>query len=137
MSERTILIVDDDDDMRFVLRGLLEPLGRILDASNGPDALKLVKAERPALMLLDVSLPGMDGLAVLAEALKLNPKLPTVMLTGDTDVHMAKRALDAGARAYITKPFEPATMCAEIKRLAGLDDEPERTNPGRPWRVRR
>lgn len=130
----TVLVVDDDADLRKVLRRLLEPLGRILEAADGADALRLVKAEKPALMLLDVAMPGMDGLTVLEDALSIDPKLIVVMLTGETDLHVARRALDCGAKEYVTKPFDPATFGAEIRRLLGrAEDTP---SPGRPWRLK-
>jgi CheY-like chemotaxis protein len=132
-----ILVVDDDADLRKVLRGLLAPLGTVVEAGDGPAALRLLSSERPAVMLLDVAMPEMDGLTVLMDALSIAPNLAVVMLTGELDLHIAKRALDAGARAFVTKPFDPATLCADVRRLAGLPgdlaDEPD----GRPWRVRR
>ncbi|MFI5345639.1 MAG: response regulator [Elusimicrobiota bacterium] len=136
---RKILVVDDDADLRRILRGLLAPFGTVLEAANGLDALGLLRAEAPALMLLDVSMPVMDGLAVLTDALAIDPKLPVVMLTGDMDMHIAKRALEAGARSYITKPFEPSSLCAEVRRLTGVGDAvpDEDEASGRPWRVRR
>lgn len=137
MSPRKILIVDDDDDLRTVLRGLLSPLGTILEASNGVAALRLLKAEKPGVALLDVSMPEMDGLAVLRGALEIDPKLVVVMLTGEMDLHVAKRALEAGARAYITKPFDPNTIYADIARHAGLDADAGGGSAGRPWRVKR
>ena len=134
---RKILIVDDDADLRKVLCGLLTPLGKILDASNGAKALTLIRDEKPFLMLLDVTMPEMDGLTVLTNALSIDPKLVVVMLTGELDLKVAKTALDAGARAYVTKPFDPASLCAEVRRLAGIGDDSEEEPSGRPWHVRR
>jgi CheY-like chemotaxis protein len=131
---RTLLIVDDDADLRAVLRRLLEPLGRIVEAADGAEALLLVKAERPALMLLDVSMPGLDGLTVLEDALSINPKLLVVMLTGEMDLHVARRALTSGAREYVTKPFDPRALSGEIERL--LRESEELRSPDRPWRLK-
>ncbi|MDE2140784.1 MAG: response regulator [Elusimicrobia bacterium] len=131
-----LLIVDDDADIRRVLRGILTPLGTVLEAAGGAEALILVRDEKPSLMLLDVSMPVMDGLTVLTDALSIDPKLIVLMLTGELDLNTARRALDAGARAYVTKPFDPSTLCGDIRRLAGLDAVAD-DNPGRPWRVRR
>lgn len=131
-----MLIVDDDADIRRVLRGLLSPMGTVIEASSGAEALALVRDEKPPLMLLDVSMPAMDGLTVLTDALSIDPKLIVVMLTGEMDLNTARRALEAGARAYVTKPFDPSTLCSDVRRLAGLDAAGD-DSPGRPWRVRR
>jgi DNA-binding NtrC family response regulator len=133
---RRILIVDDDAELRGLLRGLLAPLGEIFEAGDGPDALRAVRAEKPQLMLLDVALPGMDGLAVLEDALSIDPKLTVVMLTGDADLHVARRALEGGAREYITKPFDPKTLIGEVSRLLAAAERDEQSRGDRPWRTR-
>lgn len=132
---RKLLIVDDDADLRKVLRGILEPLCEVLEAANGLDALRLVREAKPRLMLLDVSMPGMDGLTVLEDALSIDPKLTVVMLTGDTDLLVARRALEGGARTYITKPFDPKSLGLEVKRLLDAASPDPKRGGGRPWRV--
>lgn len=128
-----VLIVDDDSDLRQTLMLVLAPLCDVLECSNGSDALRLIARERPSLMLLDVAMPEMDGLDVLKSARELDPALTVVMLTGEDDVGTAKRALDGGARAYMTKPFESSSLRDSIRReLAGLLSCP---TPYRPWRV--
>ena len=130
-----MLIVDDDADVRRVVLGILRPLCEILEASNGKDALRLLSAEKPSLMLLDMTMPEMSGLDVWKEARAFDPALPIVMLTGDSDLGSAKCALDDGARAYITKPFAPETLYEDVRRiLAGSEGAEE--SSGRPWRVR-
>lgn len=127
----SILIVDDDATLRKVLRTTLEPLGEILEARGGRQALRLIATKRPKLVMLDVAMPEMDGLEVLRAARELDASLTIVMLTGSTDLELARRALEDGARAYITKPFEAAALRNEVQRLldsSGNDD-------GRPWRV--
>jgi two-component system chemotaxis response regulator CheY len=136
MKSGKILIVDDDADLRLALSGLLAPLGEILEASDGMEALRALRERKPALMLLDVSMPGMDGVAVLKAALAENPTLTVLMVTGEADLSVARRALEAGARAYITKPFDPATICDEVARHAGIDRKPRNEGFERPWRVR-
>lgn len=130
-----LLIVDDDEDLRKVLRGILEPFCEVLEAANGLDALRLVREAKPRLMILDVSMPGMDGLTVLGDSLSIDSKLIVVMLTGDTDLHVARRALEGGARTYITKPFDPRALGTEIKRLLDAAAGDPKKNGGRPWRV--
>ena len=132
MKPPKILIVDDDDEMRRLLGGLLAPTCEVLDASNGIDALCLLQRARPRLMLLDLAMPEMDGLEVLAAALRLAPAVQVVMLTGDADVNSAVTALNKGACAYVTKPFDPAYLREEVARLLA-----PRPRPGEaPWQVR-
>lgn len=129
---RKLLIVDDEEDIRRMLRHSLEPLCDVLEAGNGLDALRLVKAEKPHMMLLDISMPDMDGLTVLSDALSVLPTLLVMMLTGDTEIDTAVRALDSGARAYITKPFDPGYLTREVERLL----EPGAKEGDAPWRVK-
>jgi YesN/AraC family two-component response regulator len=131
---RKVLIVDDEEDIRRVLRWVLGSIGAVLEAANGPDALKLIAEEKPGLVLLDVAMPEMGGLEVLAAARALDPRVVVVMLTGLEDLEIAKRALDGGAKSYITKPFEAEALRDEIKRA--LDPDFEKTEKsGRPWKV--
>jgi DNA-binding NtrC family response regulator len=129
-----VLIVDDEEDIRRVLRWVLGSVGTVIEACNGADALRLIATEKPGLVLLDVAMPEMGGLEVLAAARSLDPNVAVVMLTGLEDLSIAKRALDGGAKSYITKPFEAETLRDEIRRA--LDPDFEKKEPsGRPWKV--
>jgi putative two-component system response regulator len=128
-----ILVVDDDPDMLRVLRWVLSPLGGFLEASCGRTALRLIKAEKPRLILLDVMMPEMSGLEVLRAARAINRSAIIVMITGLCDIEVAKEALDNGARAYITKPFDERYLRAEVERL--LEPGDKKAASGRPWRV--
>jgi DNA-binding NtrC family response regulator len=127
----TILLVDDDDDLRGALAVVLSPLFRVLEASNGKDALALLSRERPRLALLDVSMPGMSGLEVLAAAKAAAPALVVVMLTSQQDLEIAGKALNLGAIEYVTKPFDADYIRAEVSRLVG----PKEPANDRPWKV--
>ena len=127
-----ILIVDDDADLRSVLAAVLRPFFSILEASNGPAALEVVKREHPRLALVDMSMPGMDGLEVLAAAKTLDPGLIVVMLTSERDLEVAARALKLGATEYVTKPFDAEYIRAEVIRLTGASGE---SLDGKPWKV--
>lgn len=130
-----ILLVDDDPDMLQVLRWALAPIGGLLEAANGRAALRLIKCHRPRLILLDVAMPGMDGIEVLKRARAIDPNVIIVMLTGLSDIAIAKEALDNGACAYITKPFDEQYLCAEVQRLLEKSAEKPEAASGRPWKV--
>ena len=112
-----ILIVDDGADFRTLLAIALAPLAEIVEAADGPEALRKIASDKPKLMLLDVSMPEMGGLAVLKKARALDPKLVVVMLTGESDLSVAKKAVELGARAFITKPFDVDAVLGELRRL--------------------
>ncbi|MCR4295845.1 MAG: response regulator [Elusimicrobia bacterium] len=128
---RTLLVVDDDHEM---LRALALSLGEayeVLTAPTGGEALVILAARRPRLMLLDMAMPGMSGLEVLAAAPDIVKAMTVLMLTGENDVELAKRALDLGAVEFITKPFDWAALKEKVERCMGGAPE----GPGRPWRV--
>jgi two-component system, OmpR family, KDP operon response regulator KdpE len=111
----TVLIVEDDIGLRGALRaGLLVHDLEVVEAGNGRDALELVRRHPPDLMLLDLTLPGMDGLDVLRQ-LRAASTLPVVVLTVRDDVDDKLRALDDGADDYVTKPFDTEELLARIR----------------------
>jgi DNA-binding response OmpR family regulator len=123
MSAR-ILVADDEPD---ILRLVALKLGRaghaVLTASAGDEALALALAERPALVLLDVTMPGMDGFAV-CRALKqqLGADAPrVVMLSARGQANDVRGGLDSGADGYIVKPFAPSALVAEVERYLAHD----------------
>ncbi|MFI5361933.1 MAG: response regulator transcription factor [Elusimicrobiota bacterium] len=132
---RRILVVDDDPDMRQMLLCALDPLAEVSEAGDGPSALRKLRTLKPDLMLLDVAMPEMNGIAVLKAALAIDPRLVVVMLTGESDLATAKKTLDLGARTYITKPFDVEVVTGEVSRLLdGLAGGTPRA-PYRPWRL--
>ena len=118
--------------MRRMLRGVLSAVCEVIEASNGLDALRVLQRERPRLLLLDMSMPEMGGLEVLSAARRIAPATLVVVLTADDDVDTALTALDGGALAYVTKPFDPDVLCREVARLL----EPPAKAGGPPWRIR-
>jgi DNA-binding response OmpR family regulator len=130
-----ILIVDDDADMRQILLCALEPLADVSSAADGREGLRLLKAERPKLLLLDVAMPEMDGIEVLASARAFDPNLVVVMLTAESDLAVAKRTLDLGARTYVTKPFAIDVVYGEVRRLLDEMTRGRAAPPDRPWRM--
>lgn len=132
---RKILIVDDEPDARHTLQCVLSPLAEILTAADGPQALAAIAAFKPDLMLLDMEMPEMSGLEVLETGLKAAPAMSVVMLTAQSDISVAKEALEKGARAYITKPIDPSRLREEIRDILGLNTSPDDPERKAPWRV--
>jgi class 3 adenylate cyclase/CheY-like chemotaxis protein len=115
----TLLVVDDVPANVRLLRALLTPHGySVVTASSGEEALQLIKAEAPDLLLLDVMMPGIDGYEV-CERLRAEPateRLPIVMITA-TAAHEKTRAIEAGADDFIQKPFDEAELLARVRSL--------------------
>ena len=118
MSEKQrILLVDDDPNISHLVRLYLEKEGfDVTEAARGDDALKCFAQEVPALVLLDVMLPGMDGLQVLKEIRK-SSKVPVIMLTARDETFDKVLGLELGADDYITKPFETKELVARVKAV--------------------
>lgn len=120
MVTRTILVVDDEPGIVAIARDYLDRAGfRVVTAGDGPAALRLVRTERPSLLVLDLMLPGMDGLDV-ARALRGDPAtraLPIIMLTARVDEADRLIGLELGADDYITKPFSPRELVARVRAV--------------------
>jgi two-component system phosphate regulon response regulator PhoB len=118
MSTDKILIVDDEKDILELIGYNLEREGyKILKALSGEEALRSSRLEKPDLILLDLMLPGIDGLEVLKK-LKKDPKtanIPTVLLTAKGEEADIVTGLELGADDYITKPFSPRVLLARIR----------------------
>jgi CheY-like chemotaxis protein len=110
---RTILVVDDDDDIRSLLRAMLERGShRVFEATDGEEALAVIGRTTPDLILLDVNMPDLDGPEV-CRRVKADPAtrdLPVVVLTAAVQEENRRRCLDAGADGYLTKPFSPLAL---------------------------
>jgi two-component system phosphate regulon response regulator PhoB len=117
---RTVLVVEDEQDLLDLLRYNLARDGyRVLTAESGETGLRLARTERPDLVLLDLMLPGMDGLEV-CRALKGGKDtadLPIVMLTAKGEESDIVAGLELGADDYITKPFSPRVLIARLKAV--------------------
>jgi CheY-like chemotaxis protein len=103
-----ILIVDDEENFAKLLKLNLENNGNydILTARSGEAAIEAVKQHKPDLVLLDIMMPGMGGLQCLKQIKAMAPELPVTMVTAVWDEETGKKALQAGAYDYITKPVD-------------------------------
>lgn len=115
-----ILLVDDHSDIRRLIRITLGQSFEVLEAEEGSIALQIVRQQRPALVVLDIMMPGeMDGLQVL-EAIKSDPDTAStkvVMVTARGQARDYEIGMERGADAYFIKPFSPLQLVAAIKKL--------------------
>jgi DNA-binding NtrC family response regulator len=112
-----ILIVDDEPNIRKVLVRLLAKEGYLpVESPDGPSALKAIRMEPPETVLLDLRMPGMDGMQVLREIKVLDPDLPVVIITANANVHGSVDAMRQGAHDYLAKPFEHKEVIRIVRR---------------------
>jgi CheY-like chemotaxis protein len=132
-EQRSVLVVDDEPDVLLLCRVNLEFEGyRVVEASDGEQALEHLADEVPDVVLLEVMMPKMDGWAVL-ERIKEDPRtadVPVVMLTAKVQDHDQVRGWSAGAAEYITKPFSPLSLSQVVQDVMDTD-------PGEEERRRR
>ncbi len=125
--KHTILIIDDEDNIRFSLQGALEDEGfRTLLAPNGEEGLKTAEKSDIDLVLLDIWMPGMDGLNVLEKLKETDPKLPVIIMTGHGSIETAVKATRLGALDFIEKPLDLNKIIITINNamhLKALEDE--------------
>jgi two-component system cell cycle response regulator DivK len=116
----TVMVVEDFEDNRFMMRRLLEMSGyRVLEAVNGEEAVELAKRERPGLILMDLSLPQLDGLAA-TRRIRQHPELrevPIVAVSAHDTADFHADALAAGCNDYVTKPIDFDQLEALLVRL--------------------
>jgi two-component system alkaline phosphatase synthesis response regulator PhoP len=121
----TIVIIDDEDDIRDILSYNLVKEGfRVFSAENGSKGIEICKTESPDLIILDVMMPGMDGVEV-CEALRSTPGLEQVLicfLTARNEDYSQIAGLDAGADDYISKPIKPRVLISRINALLRRKD---------------
>ena len=117
MSDRTILIVDDEPIVRDVVARYLERDGySILESADGDEARARIEAKPPSLVVLDVMLPGTDGLT-LCRWIRERGDIPVIMLTARGEEADRVVALDLGADDYVTKPFSPRELAARVRSV--------------------
>lgn len=118
-----ILVIEDNDQNAYMIAFLLEQAGhRVVHAPDGRRGIAMAEAERPAIVLLDIQLPEMDGYEV-ARRLRALPSLEGVPVVAVTSYAMAgdsERALAAGCTGYVEKPIDPDTFVATVERHLGL-----------------
>lgn len=119
MNKR-ILLIEDNEQNRYLASFLLQAKGwEVVHAADGPSGVELCSQINPALILLDIQLPGMDGYAV-ARALRADPRLAAIPIVAVTSYAMPgdrERCMAAGCNGYIEKPIDPQTFSDEVARF--------------------
>jgi two-component system alkaline phosphatase synthesis response regulator PhoP len=119
---RTILVVDDEPEIVRLVRDYLEHSGfAVVTAGDGPSALRAARMQRPDLVILDLGLPGIDGLDV-TRALRHDGSVPIVMLTARGEESDKLVGLEMGADDYLTKPFSPKELVARVRAVLRRGD---------------
>ena len=120
MSEPLILVADDDDDILLLVTTRLRRDGfDVVSASNGEQALALAREHKPTLAVLDIGMPGLDGLEVLAE-IRADEGLRgtlVLLLTAKAQESDVRRGYESGADGYVKKPFSPAELSTRVRAL--------------------
>lgn len=119
-----VLIVDDADFMRDILREIVQDLGWTVagEAADGTQAIALYRQQRPDLVLLDITMPGMDGNEALKAILELDPEARVVMITALGQKEQVLAAIKLGARDFVIKPFDTERVAATLTRLLGMPE---------------
>ncbi len=116
IMHKKLLIVDDQFGIRVLLTEVFEKDGYdTLQASNGKQALKIVEENEPDLILLDMKIPGMDGLEILREIKKMGAKSDVIMMTAYGELEMINEAMDLGALTHFAKPFDIDEVKEKVK----------------------
>lgn len=120
---QSVLIVDDDENVHEFLSLYLKKEGyHIISAYNGNDAIKLFRENSPSLIILDVMMPGIDGLEV-CKIIRNESKVPIIMLTAKGEDIDKILGLEIGADDYVTKPFNPREVTARVKAVLRRGDD--------------
>ncbi|OYD07984.1 response regulator [Paludifilum halophilum] len=117
LSDKKVLVVDDQYGIRVLLKEVFSRKGfQIYQAANGKVALDIIQKEDPDLILLDMKMPGMDGLEVLRHLRREDRATKVIMMTAYGELDMVEEASELGALAHFTKPFDVEELCSEVVR---------------------
>ncbi len=141
MTEFVVMVVDDEEGIRESLSGIFEDEGyAVLTASSGEEALNILKEQNPDLILLDIWLPGIDGIQTLQEIKNLKPDLPVVMISGHGNIELAVKATRTGAYDFLEKPLslERVLLVANRaleRRTLEIENKALRQDLTKKWRL--
>ena len=131
MAGDLILVVDDEENIQDISRMYLEQEGyQVEGVGDGNEAIKAARERKPALIVLDIMLPGKDGFAVCHSIRKEDNQVPIIMLTARDDDIDKILGLELGADDYMTKPFNPRELVARVKAVLRRGDRSEQDKKG-------
>jgi two-component system cell cycle response regulator DivK len=120
MSSPTVLLVEDNEDNRTIYTTILRHVGiDVIEAANGEDGIRLARERRPAVILMDVAMPGIDGWEA-TRRLKADMEtahIPVIALTAHAMAEDRQRAVEAGCEGYLAKPIEPRRVVEEVRKM--------------------
>lgn len=123
MNDHRVLLVEDNDDNRTIYSTILGHYGyQVIEAENGLEGVRAAGAHHPDLVVMDISLPVMDGLEA-TRRIRSDPKtadIPVLAVTAHAREVDRRAAIEAGCSEYLTKPVEPRRLVAEVDRMLGL-----------------
>ena len=130
---KQVLVVDDEERVRHSLNGILEDEGfEVLDAQDGAQALKQIETCPPDVVLLDIWMPGMDGIETLERIKGKIPDLPVIMISAHANIELAMKAAMLGADHFIEKPLSLEEVLLAVNNallFSGAKGPPPRDNP--------
>ncbi len=117
-----VLIVDDLTFIKMVLKDLVEKAGfRVVgEASDGEEALRLFEEKHPDIVLMDITMPKMDGLTALQRILSMDPEAKVIMCSALGQQRLILQAIQLGAKDFIVKPFRPERVIGSIKKILDI-----------------
>lgn len=123
--DKKILLVDDDDDILSLLTVWLKKAGyQVVTATSGREALSRIGVLRPDLVITDLFMDDLDGMALLSELHKFNPLLPVIMLSGKAQIPDAVKATHLGSAAFLTKPIQSEELIKQVERAVNRSADP-------------
>jgi CheY-like chemotaxis protein len=124
-SGKTVLLVEDNEDNRIVYSTILKHYGyKVTEALNGEEGISKARSEKPDLILMDISIPIIDGWEA-TQVLKHDPatkSIPIIALTAHALASDREKAMEVGCDGYLAKPCEPRAVVAEVQRFLGTND---------------
>jgi len=118
MGAKTVLVVDDAVVMRMMIKNILTKNGyAVVEAESGIDAVEKHKASRPDAVTMDMVMPDMDGIAAVKQIVAMDPAARIVMCTSMGQQQLVVEAVQAGAKSFITKPFQPPKILETLEKV--------------------
>ena len=127
-SKKKILIVDDEKSITILLAGILKSNYRVEVAHNSHDAILKIHEFQPDLITSDISMPGLDGGALLPIIRAWKPHTPVLIISGSIDPDVQEKCLDRGASGYIAKPFERVPLLEQVQKTLVAEARPSKVS---------